>query len=1759
MRDNSEPQPLPDPLRLLAELSPADRAKLVGADFDLTRVLANKRAHRRLLEELSAPERLKTLQELLKATQLQRGKRQAVDGGAIPEADESHRFGGRATAKGVSYEVRIAAFIAVKMLCGNASVLWSGVTGADVLGITLQAAEPVDDVVVDLGGNGARAFISAKERNQKIPLTAKSAAFTDTVVAFVRQFRKLNDHERRLSRLIWAIPSAAGLEATRDLPQVLDTLRACDPNISLQEFARTRSARENKTFQKLLSLARQAWANETSTDPQQQELLAFARSVHVEVFDFEQGAHLEREAISDLAGSVIADSKQAFRSWDTLEHLFVRADERGTPITEALLRKALVDAGITLKASPGYDADVGRLQELTRRNIARLKEHTALQFGPSPADAFHFERLHERAKLTAAAASSHLLISGEPGSGKSGLIHSLAVELQRNGTPVVLLLAEEIFGRDWKGADNLPGLVNALDDVLGHWPNGTRGVLITDALDAVRDVETQKMLRRLLRDAKDGRSGWNVVASVREFDLEYGRELREMFPGSGIEGFSSKKFEGIAHFHVPRLSEDQLEALISTRSKIRPFIESARQSQKSSGIHRSPFYLRLAAELLSHGEKPSRLADWNSPAILLRKFWEARVKEGPRSEECEMALRVICSKMVEVRSLVLSTTELTLGKPEREGIKELRSRGILQGSNRSRGTRVGDDDLRFTHHLLHDYAIAASLIPTNKERFIDFAISHTLLPIFYRQSFMFGLEELWDVDLDGGRESFWTSALKLESVPTLHGVTRILAPILAARRVEVLDDLQPLLTGLTASDDAKIPAQKALLHLASGIQDAGAEAIRVGAGGWLQFAERLSRLLPQDGALEWPLVLILARLKALDAEQPINERDLLNTTGRRLLSHHVAQEPAARRRYPAQVAIEAVCQSFDTAPTESVQALLALLVPDRLAKFPHNDLYDLAHNLKKLGPEGDEVVLKLFEAAFSTAPTYGEWEEGGSAIMSMKFQTSDQWNMIHHALAEYYESRTGQNAPLLTDAVCIAWNAASRRRADNRKSEPLILAAIEFRDSTCELVEDYSHVWGRSVEYDENRILSHFEKLLHKWAETDDQPQLNKALDHFASRNRTSLLWTILLEVAAAYPLTLGGMLEEVLTESLFLTHPDYVFGGTELLASLHRAGDCARRERLERLIVELPDTIRVRQGATAEQIERWTVYAQNRLLGALENSNIALTTVRALKIAREASQKLPENVRPEGPKVISHNLSDEELIEERGISLSETPNREMFRLREALRAFLSRDNKVVNVEDIERQWGVVGESEEIIERYATSHQEMHRELWGYLVGAVESTAARAKWERKDPRWETVRRILLAASKDSNPPADNEEKIEESGMMSWGWPAPRLDAARGLPFLALRLGNVDEAIAAALRQLCHDKSNALRFNLAERLTLLEKPAPDLMWELLETFVADERRFTVLVAVVDSLNRLFARDQDRVLENLGIIAAKAAASAPPENDIHQTLAQVHLFHFLQTGDPRSEAFIADAIEECDTPRSAVALMPQLHNCRAGGWLTIGDAVMFDPEGDKVRERTWLFFSNLLMSAQTKLNESQRSLLQLGPDVLPDSELARPLLEKRNRVSRLVDAIGMQLYFASGAFDEKTKKDQEPLSRAQLLRFWKEGAPLLSALATEIHPHTAYQLIQTLQHQLDCAPEQSFLLAAKSIRNSAKAGFQFESLAVGEVVKLIQRVLADYPDLFKPQQGRDSECLSALLEVLDLFVEAGWAEARQLTHRLEEIYR
>ena len=271
----------------------------------------------------------------------------------------------------------------------------------------------------------------------------------------------------------------------------------------------------------------------------------------------------------------------------------------------------------------------------------------------------------------------------------------------------------------------------------------------------------------------------------------------------------------------------------------------------------------------------------------------------------------------------------------------------------------------------------------------------------------------------------------------------------------------------------------------------------------------------------------------------------------------------------------------------------------------------------------------------------------------------------------------------MTDAACIAWNGVLRRRGRSRNTRERILATVQFRGVTCELVEDWFHIGRREFENEENRILSYFEKTLREWAAVNDVGRLNSALDHFAVRNQTSLLWTVFFEAGAEYPATLGTLLEGVLSEPVFLTHPDYAYGvAPTCLVHCIKLEIKDKGNRPESLILNLPDSVQPREGESSESVRSRTEYAQDRLLNVLEESNIVLGAVRELRRERRRVKPLPPNPRPEGPRVISRTFSETEILESRGIT-SQTPEKtEMLRLRDELKPFLQRNNSRLDPKD---------------------------------------------------------------------------------------------------------------------------------------------------------------------------------------------------------------------------------------------------------------------------------------------------------------------------------------------------------------------------------------------------------------------------------------------------------------------------------------------
>jgi hypothetical protein len=217
------------------------------------------------------------------------------------------------------------------------------------------------------------------------------------------------------------------------------------------------------------------------------------------------------------------------------------------------------------------------------------------------------------------------------------------------------------------------------------------------------------------------------------------------------------------------------------------------------------------------------------------------------------------------------------------------------------------------------------------------------------------------------------------------------------------------------------------------------------------------------------------------------------------------------------------------------------------------------------------------------------------------------------------------------------------------------------------------------------------------------------------------------------------------------------------------------------------------------------------------------------------------------------------------------------------------------------------------------------------------------------------------------------------------------------------------------------------------------------------------------------------------------------------------------------------------------------------------ITHGVTQPADPEADAVRQRALDLLTRFLGYARDGLHELNQRYSNISFKDWPPEEQ-----ERTKHLARLIDHAGMEVYFASGAYEEKRQaqpKDDLSQTRERNERFYREAGPILDGLADVGLASVTHHLLETLQVFIPLDPRGVFIRIGRVVRAGQKGGYQYESLAANLIVELVERYLADYRGLFR----EDAECRQILIQILDVFVQAGWPSARRLAYRLEEIFR
>jgi len=351
-------------------------------------------------------------------------------------------------------------------------------------------------------------------------------------------------------------------------------------------------------------------------------------------------------------------------------------------------------------------------------------------------------------------------------------------------------------------------------------------------------------------------------------------------------------------------------------------------------------------------------------------------------------------------------------------------------------------------------------------------------------------------------------------------------------------------------------------------------------------------------------------------------------------------------------------------------------------------------------------------------------------------------------------------------------------------------------------------------------------------------------------------------------------------------------------------------------------------------------------------------------------------------------------------------------------------------------------------------------------------------------------------------------------------------------------------VLGMLKQLSRDPVPAVRAQVASRLLALYRTKPDLGWAIVEQFCHEETSRGVLQQLLSAvLAPLSGSDPGRVLGLVKAIYGRVTngAGAP---SVREACVSIFLRTYLrEDSEFCRDVLLGMASAPCDSIHESQRI---LHDVRP--FLVCGPVVPPDPMQDSMRKRALDLTQKMLRSTRSafcKLN-THYGTIPFECWTPHDQERARTL-------AQLADAIGMEVCFASGALDEQ-RKVQEPDVREKR-RFLEEAGPLLDELAEFGFPALSHYLVETLEYLIPVDPAGVFLRIGRVVRAGQIGGYQYESLAVDRIAALIERYLAEYRVIFQEKE----ECQLTLLDILDVFVEAGWPKARRLAYRLEEIFR
>lgn len=1327
------------------------------------------------------------------------------------------------------------------------------------------------------------------------------------------------------------------------------------------------------------------------------------------------------------------------------------------------------------------------------------------------------------------------VVVGDPGVGKTHLLLELRKRLKSTDTPHLLIPIDQLGDGS---EDELRAELSYQGDLIGKLESELRssgrrpGILLFDAFDAARSEQKRKNFLQIIRRAVRELKGlWNVVVTVRTYDAKRSRELLDLFGrGVGSEP-SAYQDSGIRcrHLKIPLLTDHEVEQAVDQIAQGRLTYEAGLPGFKE--LLRTPFNIWLFESILSTPGDMSRFSDLRSQVQLLQLFWDRRVRSASDGDERELVLVKVTRKMVEERSL--STRKESVYLPQaRDSWNALFSDGLLEEASSSR-QRVA-----YSHNILFDFAVSLLLIEDEPVDLVRFLSEDPSRPLFLRPSLTYYFTRLWY----DAPDAFWNVLWHVlpSDDARLRLFARLVPSTVIANEAQNPEQLAPLLERLARDDHVANEAMLRILQALRALEIQNDEL-------WAPLLEKVVAHVHRTFA--WDLA--VAASDMLRRTEEASEEVILRACGSigRSLLRWVWQErehtgDGWMDNLGAILVVPLVAKTFGTDAEESRALLERTLTLTKEENFPIEFLFRLTHEVDKIWPHDPAFVASIYDAVFGHIETSEERTHMGGIVLPLISTRRQDYDMCRYSLVKRFPGFLRAAPSLATRAAITSLNKfivaehIARYAYEGIELEDLPEHFV-FRGGEARYVADGSYIWDEGEYVDKPIEMAHvlFDLVRELASSRETLTQLDRLLDVFRDTVWVAFFWRRLLRVATQVPETFAPRLLD-----LCVAKP--VQSGSETVWDLGAFLEAAAPHYEERQIAQIERTLLALPSSEEDSDRREVLeHRRDRLLARIPVDRLRSVEARELRRSLDQDGEASVNRSLVTFESWSEPYSEERFLERRGVDTGRAENRALLDDFAPLEKFSSKWlNEVPTMEAVVAILPIARELHARLRRPSDADEAVVDAAWSKLASSA-ATMSHAVSDPDSDAFEFCREVLLTCSKHPSP-KPNPEHDREFTFPAWS-PEPRNQAAEGLPWLALRKS--DERILQAIEALVGDRVPSVRYLVVRGLFRLSVEEPEAFWRLAQQVADQEANEVVLQALCHTLARLIARDEERTVAVIERLFARALSHE--WTDFSDSLVDLILWLVIE----RENVWATSALDQLlsDPVRFANSLQHAV--LEVSRFLTPQNVV-----STGFRERT----QRAIEWQGKALDAAAEGISTLRAQGALAERLDEQTQAQLRDVYNIIDEVVTRLYFAADVNEELRRENKEPVSDEQRKHFYSRVKPLLEqVLAFARHNEngmllapTAHHFMELLNGVLKYDPQGVLHMAAGVAVSSRSAGYNFDALAVREVVKLAEAILADHRS-----EVRQGQPLQDLLDLLDIFAETGWPEALNLVWRLDEVFR